>query len=68
MNQNRQVSIEEGDGKARESGVMFIETSAKTGFKIKPPISQDGGCIARNGDPFFHKTRRHGGCQPKADC
>ncbi|TXG60669.1 hypothetical protein EZV62_015242 [Acer yangbiense] len=32
----RQVSIEEGDGKARESGVMFIETSAKAGFNIKP--------------------------------
>ncbi|CAI9780929.1 unnamed protein product [Fraxinus pennsylvanica] len=25
----RQVSIEEGEGKARESGIMFIETSAK---------------------------------------
>ncbi|KAK8533767.1 hypothetical protein V6N13_028552 [Hibiscus sabdariffa] len=32
----RQVSIEEGDNKARESGIMFIETSAKAGFNIKP--------------------------------
>lgn len=31
----RQVSIEEGDAKARECGVMFIETSAKAGFNIK---------------------------------
>lgn len=31
----RQVSIEEGDGKARDSNVMFIETSAKAGFNIK---------------------------------
>ena len=31
----RQVSIEEGDGKAREFNVMFIETSAKAGFNIK---------------------------------
>eukprot|EP00899_Mesostigma_viride_P014060 jgi/Mesvir1/22655/Mv14089-RA.1 len=31
----RQVSIEEGDSKAREFGVMFIETSAKAGFNIK---------------------------------
>jgi Ras-related protein Rab-6A len=31
----RQVSIEEGDGKAREFSVMFIETSAKAGFNIK---------------------------------
>ncbi|XP_057783816.1 ras-related protein RABH1e [Salvia miltiorrhiza] len=32
----RQVSIEEGDIKAREFGVMFVETSAKAGFNIKP--------------------------------
>ncbi|KAK8653575.1 hypothetical protein V6N13_127568 [Hibiscus sabdariffa] len=32
----RQVSIEEGDNKAKEIGVMFIETSAKAGFNIKP--------------------------------
>ncbi|CAN1224788.1 Ras-related protein RABH1e [Linum perenne] len=31
----RQVSIEEGDGKAKDFGVMFIETSAKAGFNIK---------------------------------
>lgn len=31
----RQVSIEEGDAKAREFGVLFIETSAKAGFNIK---------------------------------
>ncbi|CAH2043425.1 unnamed protein product [Thlaspi arvense] len=32
----RQVSIEEGDSKAREVGALFIETSAKAGFNIKP--------------------------------
>ena len=31
----RQVSIEEGDTKARDHSVMFIETSAKAGFNIK---------------------------------
>ncbi|KAF2573184.1 hypothetical protein F2Q70_00000626 [Brassica cretica] len=31
----RQVSIEEGDNKARELGALFIETSAKAGFNIK---------------------------------
>ncbi|KAL4351364.1 hypothetical protein GQ457_06G043420 [Hibiscus cannabinus] len=31
----RSVSIEEGDNKAREFGIMFIETSAKAGFNIK---------------------------------
>ncbi|GJR72127.1 Ras-related protein RabH1e [Tanacetum coccineum] len=36
----RQVSIEEGDAKAREFGVIFIETSAKAGFNIKPDPSE----------------------------
>ena len=31
----RQVSIEDGEAKARELNVMFIETSAKAGFNIK---------------------------------
>ena len=35
----RQVSIEEGDAKAREFNVMFIETSAKAGFNIKVCIT-----------------------------
>lgn len=35
MVDKRQVSIEEGDTKAREFGVLFIETSAKAGFNIK---------------------------------
>lgn len=35
---NRQVSIEEGEGKAQELGVMFIKTSAKAGFNIKVAI------------------------------
>ncbi|CAD6222992.1 unnamed protein product [Miscanthus lutarioriparius] len=32
----RQVSTEEGESKAKELNVMFIETSAKAGFNIKP--------------------------------
>lgn len=32
---DRQVSVEEGEAKARELNVMFIETSAKAGFNIK---------------------------------
>ncbi|KAL1823479.1 hypothetical protein DCAR_0311385 [Daucus carota subsp. sativus] len=34
--EKRQVSIEDGDAKSRESDVMFMETSAKAGFNIKP--------------------------------
>eukprot|EP00871_Galdieria_phlegrea_P000827 jgi/Galph1/1745/GphlegSOOS_G408.1 len=33
--ERRQVSTEEGEAKAKENGVMFIETSAKVGFNIK---------------------------------
>ncbi|CEL93115.1 unnamed protein product [Vitrella brassicaformis CCMP3155] len=31
----RQVSVEEGEQKAKENEIMFIETSAKAGFNIK---------------------------------
>ena len=31
----RQVSIEEGEAKAKELNVMFIETSAKAGHNVK---------------------------------
>lgn len=31
----REVSAEEGEAKAKEEGVMFIETSAKAGFNVK---------------------------------
>jgi len=31
----RQVSVEEGDARAKEHDIMFIETSAKAGFNIK---------------------------------
>ena len=31
----RQVSTEEGERKAKELGVMFIETSAQTGYNVK---------------------------------
>lgn len=32
---NRQVSVEEGEERASEENVMFIETSAKAGYNIK---------------------------------
>jgi GTPase SAR1 family protein len=31
----RQVSMEEGETRAKEHDVMFIETSAKVGFNVK---------------------------------
>jgi Ras-related protein Rab-6A len=35
LSDRRQVSIEEGENKATEEGVMFVETSAKGNFNIK---------------------------------
>lgn len=35
QSETRQVSIEEGEAKAKEHGIMFIETSAKAGFNVK---------------------------------
>merc|ERR1712187_299134 len=40
LNERRQVSTEEGEEKAKESGVMFIETSAKMGNNIKALFRQ----------------------------
>ncbi|MCH93414.1 ras-related protein RABH1e-like, partial [Trifolium medium] len=40
-----QVSIEEGDAKSRETGIMFIETSAKAGFNIKPLFRKIAGAL-----------------------
>lgn len=39
----RQVSIEEGERKAKELNVMFIETSAKAGYNVK----QVSVCLSR---------------------
>ncbi|BAM82032.1 small GTP-binding protein of Rab family, Rab6 [Cyanidioschyzon merolae strain 10D] len=35
QNDKRQVSVEEGEAKAKELDVLFIETSAKTGANVK---------------------------------
>ncbi len=35
----RQVSIEDGEQKAKEFNVMFIETSAKAGYNVKQVLS-----------------------------
>jgi Ras-related protein Rab-6A len=35
MTEKRQVSTEEGEKKAKEFNIMFIETSAKVGYNVK---------------------------------
>ncbi len=39
---HRAVSIEEGEILAEENGLLFIETSAKDGFRIKDMFSKLG--------------------------
>nr|GMC59595.1 ras-related protein RABH1e [Ipomoea batatas] len=57
----RQVSIEEGDAKAREFGVMFIETSAKDGFNIQEEEHQSSALqlnhTHRGATDFVSSTR-----------
>jgi Ras-related protein Rab-6A len=35
LSDRRQVSVEEGEEKSKQDGIMFIETSAKAGYNIK---------------------------------
>ncbi|KAI8384146.1 putative ras small monomeric GTPase Rab6 [Blakeslea trispora] len=35
LNEKREVSMEEGEKKANDTGIMFIETSAKAGYNVK---------------------------------
>ncbi|KAL5218448.1 hypothetical protein ABZP36_019132 [Zizania latifolia] len=41
----RQVSTDEGEAKAQEHRVMFMETSAKAGFNIKPLFRKIAGSL-----------------------
>ncbi|EPS72171.1 hypothetical protein M569_02585 [Genlisea aurea] len=41
----RQVSIQEGEAKARDLNVMFIETSAKAGFNVKALFQKIAGAL-----------------------
>lgn len=38
-----QVSVEEGEDRAKAEGIMFIETSAKGGYNIKVGGMVEGG-------------------------
>jgi hypothetical protein len=37
--EKRVISTEEGEAKAKELGILFVETSAKTGYNIKQVIN-----------------------------
>lgn len=53
----RQITIEEGEQRAKELNVMFIETSAKTGYNVKQVrnlsfLGEAGQCLHPRSDPF----------------
>ena len=46
LQDKRQVSMEDGERKAQELNVMFIETSAKAGYNVKQ-VRQEPACLIR---------------------
>jgi len=51
LSERRSVSVAEGEHKARQSGVMFIETSAKAGFNVKALFRKLALALPGNTDP-----------------
>ncbi|KAI8339153.1 GTP-binding protein Ryh1 [Chlamydoabsidia padenii] len=45
LNDKRQVSVEEGENKAKEYNIMYIETSAKAGYNVKALFRKIGGAL-----------------------
>jgi len=45
LSEKRQISAEEGETKAKELGVMFIETSAKAGVNVKALFRKIAGSL-----------------------
>ncbi|RCH82714.1 Ras- protein Rab6 [Rhizopus azygosporus] len=45
LNDRRQVTVEEGEKKARDYNIMFIETSAKAGYNVKALFRKIGHAL-----------------------
>ncbi|KAI9357432.1 ras family-domain-containing protein [Pilaira anomala] len=45
LNDKRQVTVEEGEKKAKEYNIMFIETSAKAGYNVKALFRKIGHAL-----------------------
>ncbi|KAL6855923.1 hypothetical protein ACP4OV_018725 [Aristida adscensionis] len=63
----RQVSTDEGEGKAKELNVMFIKTSAKAGFNIKPLFRKIAAALPGMETLSVGEAGGHGGREPEAD-
>lgn len=58
LTEKRQVSHDEGEQKAQEHDIMFIETSAKGGFNIKPLFRKLASAL-----PGLESEQNHGDSQ-----
>ena len=61
LTDKREVSVEEGDARAREAGVMFIETSAKAGFNVKALFRKIAAALPGMEAPAAPARRQGGG-------
>ena len=48
LEEKRQVSYEEGEAFAKENGLMFLETSAKTAYNVVESFNLSAQCILNN--------------------
>ena len=48
LEDKRQVSYEEGEAFAKENGLMFLETSAKTAYNVVESFNLYAQCILNN--------------------
>ena len=48
LEDKRQVSYEEGEAFAKENGLMFLETSAKTAYNVVESFNLSAQCILNN--------------------
>jgi small GTP-binding protein domain len=62
----RQVSVEEGEAKAKENNVMFIETSAKAGYNVKALFRQLAAALPGQGEQQVSSDARQGDIQLSA--
>ena len=48
LEDKRQVTYEEGEAFAKENGLMFLETSAKTAYNVVESFNLSAQCILNN--------------------
>lgn len=56
--ERRQVSVEEGEARAKQFNIMFIETSAKAGFNIKAMFNKLAAALPGTANPAAQRIRR----------